>query len=234
MKPVLIFRHTECEGPGYLADFLVRHHRPYRELHIDRGDAVPASPDGAAGLVFMGGPMSVNDDLPWIEPELALIRRASTAGVPVLGHCLGGQLIARALGAEVSPNPTKEIGWHEVHRVDAPVIPGLPRRFQAFHWHGETFSIPEGGVRILASDHCANQAFITKQAVALQFHIEVTGPMVQEWTRLYASDIQQPPTGPVPAIQPPDRLLGDLTGRIAALHRLADLIYHFWIARLQE
>lgn len=235
MKPVLIFRHIECEGPGYLGDFLTRHHRPYRVLHIDEGEAVPPGPDDCAGLVFLGGPMSVNDDLPWIAPELALIRDACAAGIPVLGHCLGGQLIARALGAPVTPAPTKEIGWHEVRCIAAPeavAIPGLPPAFQAFHWHGEGFALPDGATRLMASEYGPHQAFAKGNALALQCHVEVTGAMVREWARRYAADLRNPPTDSQPGVQSADEFLADLPSRIAALHGVADRIYEAWCARL--
>ena len=114
MKPLYIFRHIDCEGPGYLAEVLERKGIPWQLIAIDTDVAVPHSIDGCSGLVFMGGPMSVNDDLPWIGQELALIRAAQTAGLPVLGHCLGGQLISKALGGEITANPVREIGWHPV------------------------------------------------------------------------------------------------------------------------
>ena len=127
MKPVAIFRHSATEGPGYFATYLDARRIPWRLLKIDAGDPVPVAPDAWAGLVFMGGPMSVNDVLPWVEDELALVRRAAAAGVPALGHCLGGQLIAKALGATVSRNPVKEIGWGQVT-----VSPGAEAR----RWFG--------------------------------------------------------------------------------------------------
>src|SRR5689334_6085774 len=98
MNPVAIFRHMPTEGAGYFATFLDRHSVPWRLLKIDEGDTVPDSPEEFSGLCFMGGPMSVNDDLPWIPPALALIRAAVARRVPVIGHCLGGQLMAKALG----------------------------------------------------------------------------------------------------------------------------------------
>src|SRR3989304_3649018 len=111
MKPVAIFRHHRNEGPGYLGAYLDARGVPWTVIRIDQDEKVPADARAFSGAVFMGGPMSVNDDLPWIAPGLDLIRAAVAAGVPVLGHCLGGQLIATALGATVSPNPVKEIGW---------------------------------------------------------------------------------------------------------------------------
>ena len=111
MKPVAIFRHLAVEGPGYFATYLTQRDVPWRLVRIDEGEAVPGDPLQWSGLVFMGGPMSANDDLPWIGEELALIRAAVDCEVPVLGHCLGGQFMAKALGGEVTRNAVKEIGW---------------------------------------------------------------------------------------------------------------------------
>ena len=113
-RPVAIFRHFATEGPAYLGDFLTQRHIPWQLIALDEGAAVPPHPDGYAGLVFMGGPMSVNDPLPWIPPVPQLIRQAARLDIPVLGHCLGSQLMSRALGGVVSRNARKEIGWGEV------------------------------------------------------------------------------------------------------------------------
>ena len=102
MEPILIFRHVACEGPGYLAEFLDRQQFPYSMICIDRNDPIPESLPDTSGLVFMGGGMSVNDDLPWIDQEMRLIRQAVDKNMPVLGHCLGGQLICKALGGQIS------------------------------------------------------------------------------------------------------------------------------------
>ena len=126
LKPVAIFRHSPSEGPAYFATFLDAHAVPWTLIRIDTGEAVPRSPAGHSGLCFMGGPMSVNDDLPWIPPVLDLIRDAVEQDVPVIGHCLGGQLMAKALGGTVSRNPVKEIGWGEVCATDP--------FFLACHW----------------------------------------------------------------------------------------------------
>src|SRR3989304_290806 len=111
MKPLFIFRHIDIEGPGYPTHFLKKHGIHYRLVKVDEGDVIPRSLDNIGGLVFMGGSMSVNDDLPWIHQEITLIKRAAEAKLPILGHCLGGQLISKALGGEVYANPVKEIGW---------------------------------------------------------------------------------------------------------------------------
>src|SRR5262245_55774807 len=114
MKPVAIFRHLAAEGPGHFVTYLTRRNVPWRLVRIDEGEAVPGDPAGFSGLVFMGGPMSANDRLPWIDEILALIRAAVASDVPVLGHCLGAQLMAKALGGEVTRNAVKEIGWGKV------------------------------------------------------------------------------------------------------------------------
>ena len=98
MRPIAIFRYSPSEGPGYFSDYLEARGRPWRIVRIDQGEGVPDDPRAFAGLVLMGGPMSVNDDLPWIPGTLELVRRAVDTGVPCLGHCLGGQLISKALG----------------------------------------------------------------------------------------------------------------------------------------
>jgi len=110
VKPVAVFRFSRTEGPGHFATFLEAHRRPWELVKLDQGDPVPASSEGFAGLGFMGGPMSANDDLPWTGPVLALMRDAVARKVPVIGHCLGGQLLSRSLGGTVSANPVKEIG----------------------------------------------------------------------------------------------------------------------------
>ena len=118
MKPIAIFRHSPTEGAGQFALFLTEHAIPWQMVHIDQGDAVPKDAAAFSGLVFMGGPMSVNDDLPWIPPTLALIRDAYAKDIPLLGHCLGGQLMSKALGGVVSKNAIKELGWGKVNVAD--------------------------------------------------------------------------------------------------------------------
>lgn len=236
MDPVIIFRHVDCEGPGYLAEVLRARAIPFELVRVDAGEPVPEAP-AAAGLVFMGGPMSVNDDLPWVHQELALIRRAVGAGVPVLGHCLGGQLIARALGAEVGPNPVKEIGWHPIATVEAaagaPWIAGVAAELEGFHWHGETFALPDGASHLFASDHCAHQGFALGSGVlALQFHVEMTAELVREWVQRYAEELAASVHSP--AVQTPEAILEDLDRRVAALHGVADVLYDRWLAAVVE
>lgn len=143
-----------------------------------RDSALPP-PDGLDLVIAMGGPMSVNDEdrLPWLVPEKRFLRGAIERGVRVIGICLGAQLIASAMGAPIRRNPHKEIGWFPVEAVPA-AAPGVfrfPDRCTVFHWHGETFDLPPGAVRLAGSAACANQAFaLGRTVLGLQFHLETT------------------------------------------------------------
>lgn len=234
MHPVLIFRHSPTEGPGYFATYLDRHDIPWKLVRIDAGEAIPENLNGISGLCLMGGPMSVNDDLPWIPPVLALIRQAVAADIPVIGHCLGGQLMAKALGAPVSTNPLKEIGWGEVRITDPEAartwLGDTPQPMQAFHWHGETFGLPPGAVRILESPLCANQAFVLNgRHIGMQCHVEMTPEMISRWCSDGAAEIA---TSNSPGVQSPDAIQSDLPARTAQLHLLANPIYSHWIQGL--
>ena len=236
MKPVAIFRHSPTEGPGYFASFLDRHHIPWQLIALDAGEAVPTIPDAFAGLCFMGGPMSVNDDLPWIPSVLELIRQAVAADIPVIGHCLGGQLMSKALGGIVSRNPVKEIGWGRVSPSDAPVAQqwlGDTPGFDAFHWHGETFALPAGATRILGSQHCTNQAFVMGKHLGMQCHVEMTEEMIRTWNTQWADEITDPANIPS-AVQTPEQQFAQLEANLPAMRAIADRLYTRWIAGLRE
>lgn len=192
MKPIAIFRHVAVEGPGYLGEFLTARNIPWQLIAIDAHDPMPSTASAFSGLVFMGGPMSVNDELPWIAQSLALIREAVSLDIPVLGHCLGGQLMAKALGGVVSRNPSKEIGWWPVAVADneaARAWFGDVTTFTAYHWHGETFSLPAAAQLVLSSPACVSQGFVLGKHLALQCHVEMTADMVQDWCRVGAEEV---------------------------------------------
>jgi GMP synthase-like glutamine amidotransferase len=229
MRPIAIFRHLAIEGPGYLAELLDTRNIPWVLIPVDEGAEVPVSPGAYSGLVFMGGPMSVNDDLPWISESLTLIRQAVAADIPVLGHCLGGQLMAKALGGQVTRNPVKEIGWGSVEILDNPAARhwfGDWRDFMAFHWHGETFSLPEGATRLLASAHCANQAFSLRKHLGLQCHVEMTPPMVEAWCAAGRAEIAASGS---PAVATPETILAMTPFCLPAMTRVADHLYQRWL-----
>ena len=183
---VLAFRHVPFEHLGRIEPELVR-----RGIGIDYADLYQpgaAEPDPARydGLIFMGGAMSVNDGLPHLEREARWVAQAVEAGRPVLGVCLGAQLIAKALGASVYRNPVKEIGWFEIELTGEgaadPLFAGVGPRETVFQWHGETFDLPPGARWLASSTACCHQAFrIGSSAYALQFHLEVTPEMIADW-----------------------------------------------------
>ena len=191
---------------------------------------------GISGLCLMGGPMSVNDDLPWIPPLLALIRQAVAADVPVIGHCLGGQLMSKALGGTVGKNPLKEIGWGDVRMTDAdaarPWLGEADQPMLAFHWHGETFSLPAGARRILESAYCANQAYVLNDRhIAMQCHVEMTPELIASWCDHGAAEIAASDS---PGVQSPEAIQADMSARTNRLHQLADKIYSRWIQGLSQ
>lgn len=234
MKPVLIFRHALTEGAGYFSLMLDEKKIPWQLVKIDQGDAMPESAGDFSGLVFMGGPMSVNDDLPWIPPALRLIREAIAADIPVLGHCLGGQLISKALGASISQAPVKEIGWGQVHvaqNEEARYWFGDVQQFQSFHWHGETFTLPEGATHLLASAYCQNQAYSIGKHLAFQCHIEMTTSMVKKWCIVGAPEVAASLHSE--AVQTTEEIQHDLEARIATLNAQAAKVYTNWISGLK-
>jgi GMP synthase-like glutamine amidotransferase len=233
MKPIAIFRHAETEGPGYLATFLDEQRIPWQLIKIDQGEPLPTSILAYSGMVLMGGPMSVNDDLPWISPLLSLIQQAVDADIPVLGHCLGGQLISKALGGVVTKNAVKEIGWGEVivsKNDTARHWFGDMQSFNGFHWHGETFSLPAGAAHLLASQYCENQAYAIGKHLAFQCHIEMTAEMVRSWCDVGAHEMVSASASP--AVQQSDAIQQTLPLHCFFLNKVATQVYKQWIKGL--
>ena len=232
MKPVRIFRHITCEGPGYLGTLLDKQQVPYEIIRIDENQPVPQSLDDVSGLVFMGGSMSVNDPLAWIADEVNLIQAARKLDMPMLGVCLGSQLIAKALGVTVGKGTGQEIGWANVRKTQPQQnngwFDGLDDEFIAFHWHGETFPIPPGADHLLASDCYEHQAFSIGNTLALQFHLEMTADMVREWVGLYQNDVH---CGD-PCVQAEATLLAKTDASVSELNKVADVVLNNWISRL--
>lgn len=230
MKPIAIFRHSSTEGAGHFALFLNQHCIPWQMIHIDQGEAVPEDAGAFLGLVFMGGSMSVNDDLPWIPKVLALIRDAQAKGVPMLGHCLGGQLMSKALGGVVTRNPVKELGWGKVAVADNATARewfGDIREFDSFHWHGETFSLPPGAELLLSSPHCANQAYAIGKHLGMQCHVEMTEGMIRDWCRVGADEIAANLNSP--AVQTAEVMQAQMHDKLPRLHEVAEQLYRHWL-----
>jgi GMP synthase-like glutamine amidotransferase len=185
--PVLVIRHVQIEHAGHIGSALAARGIPY--VYRELGQPVTARDlYNSSGLVLMGGPMSVNDPEPWVDAEIAMIRAAIAAGRAVLGICLGAQLIAKALGSRVYPNPVREIGWGCVDLTEAgcrdPLFSTLTSPAAVFQWHYETFELPDEAVLLARSETCRNQAFRWRNSVyGLQFHLEVDAGMIREWSR---------------------------------------------------
>jgi GMP synthase (glutamine-hydrolysing) len=221
---VLAFRHVPFEGLGLLEKSLRA-----RGVSIEYADGwlsgavFPEAADYAA-LIFLGGPMSVNDNLPYLNREMELIREAAARSQPVLGICLGAQLIAKALGARVYPNARKEIGWFDLRFTAAaagdPLFCGLSHE-TVFHWHGETFDLPPEAELLASSEICRNQAFCFQSNIyGFQFHLEVTPAMISDWCT------QDENCGDVRELTSPI----DADANSVRLAALSDLVFARWWA----
>jgi GMP synthase-like glutamine amidotransferase len=237
MKPVAIFRHSPTEGPGYFAIFLEQQGIPWKLIALDEGEAVPTNSEGFAGLCFMGGPMSVNDPLPWIPEVCTLIRDAVGKHTPVIGHCLGGQLMSKALGGQVSKNPVKEIGWGEACGEDTPVARQwlgklAGQNSTVFQWHGETFSLPNGASRLFTNMHCANQMFVLGPHLGMQCHVEMTPEMIATWSEQWADEATS--AADQASVQTPEQMLAEQPERLPQMRQLSEQLYDKWIMGLDK
>lgn len=238
-RPVAVLQHHADVGPGYFEEWLREHRVDYRLLRLDEGEPVPEVVADFAGICSLGGPMGVDEPLPWIGPELELLRSAVGAGVPVIGHCLGGQLLARALGGAVTRNPVKEIGWGRLATTRPELarewLGATPSEIEMFQWHRDTFAIPARATNFVASRWCDNQAFVLEHAgvahIGMQFHCEVTPAIVRDWTgddTWYDEVLEEREANGGPAVQDAAAMRDDLEARCAAMHVLAGRIYARW------
>ncbi len=183
----LVLMHVENEGPGTLGTFLEEQGSAVTTLHLYRGDRIPAGPRNTDLVVSMGGPMNVYEDEkhPFLREEVRFLRQTVDAGVPLLGICLGAQLVARACGARVYKARVGETGWGTVALTEAgredPLLRDLPETMPVLQWHEDTFDIPAGGELLARSTVCPHQAFRIKEAWGLQFHVEVDREMLAGW-----------------------------------------------------
>lgn len=179
--------------------------------------------------------MSVNDPLPWIEPVCALIREAAAKDVPVIGHCLGGQLMSKALGGQITRNPVKEIGWSCAHGEDNTIARHWLGDFAGksgtvFQWHGETFSIPTGATRLLANGYCANQMFVIGPHLGMQCHVEMTPEMIATWCEQWADEAIA--VADLPSAQTPATMLAEISAKLPVMRQLSEQLYSVWIKGL--
>ncbi len=227
----LVLQHIACEPPGLYEDILSEREVTFTRVELDAGERLPDWQYFDA-IVAMGGPMSVNDEqaLPWLRAEKRLIADAVDAGKPFWGVCLGVQLLASSLGGRVYPGPRPEVGVLPVslteNAVLDPVFRGLPRDFLALQWHGDTFDLPPGAVRLAGSVDYPNQAFKRRNAYGLQFHLEVSNEMVREWAAVpeyaeYLERVLGPGSG--------ERLLRQVKVRVDDLQEQGRLLFERWL-----
>ncbi|MFO1220823.1 MAG: type 1 glutamine amidotransferase [Burkholderiaceae bacterium] len=233
MQPVLILQFMPDDGAGYLGSWARREGVPLTVRHATSGEPFPPDIGGCSALAVLGGAMSVNDDLPYLRDAERLILQAMAAQIPVLGHCLGGQLMAHALGARVQASPAPEIGWQRIGVRDVPEARswfGATREQHVFHWHYESFALPPGAVLLAESAACPNQAFAIGAHLAMQFHVEIDAGKISDWLAgaepAYADALRQG-TG---SVHSPQQIRQDTDARLAAQQALADRIYARWLS----
>jgi GMP synthase (glutamine-hydrolysing) len=198
MKQVLVLQHAAIEKPGIIADVLTSAGYSIQPVHPFDGQPVPQAVDDAQGIVIMGGPMGVyeRDLYPYLQDELHLIEKALEARKPILGICLGSQLLAAALGAQVTRGRQKEIGWYPVrasgHAKVDPLLTGIEDPFVALHWHGDIFDLPRASVRLAYSEFTECQAFRYREnAYGFLFHMETTAEILGGMVTAFEDELRQ-------------------------------------------
>ena len=233
MQPVLILQHLHGDGPAYLRCWLQRQGVPFDVRNAEAGDAYPAHMGAHAALAVLGGEMSANDALPALRQAELLILDAMARDRPVIGHCLGGQLMARALGARVVVSGAPEIGWHRIALHAAPEahawFGGADPPPTVFQWHEEAFELPPGATLLAGSAACAHQAFAIGRHLALQFHVELDEAKLRRWTALdtprFRAQQQRHRT-----VQSGAAMLEAMPRQLPAQQALADRLYGRWLA----
>ena len=239
-KRVLVLQHHRCENLGTIADALQRARIEARYIHSADGEPMPKELGEAAGLIVMGGPQSVYEDdkFPYLREETRLIEDALRRERPVLGTCLGSQLLAATLGAKVYPGRTQEIGWHRLTLATGgacvsacgatdPLFAGAPKSFTGFHWHGDVFDLPRGATQLASSSLTVNQAFrYGKKTYALLFHMEVTLPQIRTMVETFAGELHTAGLNGA-AI----KLNANL--HLPMLHKIGSVFYQRWASLLQ-
>ena len=235
-RPVLILQHLHNDGPAYLATWLAARGVPYQLFNTQAGQAFPASVRGYRALALLGGEISANDELPSLRQAEHLVREAIAHDIPVLGHCLGGQLMAKALGARIVASPAPEVGWHDMSAASNPLAQawfGEGELPLIFHWHFEAFELPQGAVSIATSPACPHQAFaIGERHLAMQFHVEVDAAKLAAWSASQAADYLEAQRE-FPGVHSGERMRADGVAALPAQQRLADHIYARWLSLAQ-
>ena len=233
MASVTILQHIQCETPGIISQCLQNANIDMHLVGIFDGDPIPLNMDAQAGLIIMGGPMSVYDQaqFPFLLAEQRLIEKALEDNKPVLGVCLGSQLLAAVLGAEVKSGAQREIGWYPVALKESAATDSLwkhlPNRFMAYHWHGDAFDLPQGAVSLASSEMTPCQAFrYDKNAYGFLFHMEVTEHIIKNMVTEFQEELEDQRNSAASIIQ---------TSRdyLPALQTIGVRVFRRWIRLLE-
>jgi GMP synthase (glutamine-hydrolysing) len=234
MAKIYVLQHHPVENLGSIADALEGAALAWQYVRVHEGQPVPTEMKGAGGLIVMGGPMGVyqTERYPFLRDEMALIEDAIKHERPVLGVCLGAQIVAAALGAKVDRNPSgKEIGWHPIRLEEAAsddrLMRGLPETLTPFHWHGDIFELPSGAVSLASSDKTPCQAFrYGDKTYGFQFHFEVTTSSVRAMADAFAKDLQRQQIIA-------EEMIADSDQHVARLEQIADTVFSRWASPIQ-
>lgn len=236
MKPVLVLQHLNGDGPAYLGTWLQRAGVPFEVRNTEAGDAFPDHLRDHGALAILGGEMSANDPLPSLRQAERLVREGLATNTPVIGHCLGGQLIARALGVPITASPAPEVGWQPLVVADTPQAQhwfGPAGVRQVFQWHFEAFTPPPGAVALAGSEACPCQAFTLGPNLGLhlglQFHVEVDEEKLLRWSQ-DTGDRYDAARATFASVSSVDDMRAGVARHLAAQQALADRLYTRWLA----
>jgi GMP synthase-like glutamine amidotransferase len=235
VKPILIFEHVETSGAGLFKRFLNARSVPFKILRPNQGDQVPdiSQITNYSGLCFLGGIESVTEPTEAMLKEILLIESAAEIHLPVIGHCLGGQLISKALGGEVSKHDLEEFGWSTLYPEDNQLasewLPDNSTDLKAMQWHSDTFTIPHCATRILKGDYCNNQAFVYERILAMQFHIEIEPEMIKHW----AMELTEKHPASGKSVQTGEQIMNLLEANFDTSEKLAVHLYSRWLESFQ-
>ena len=231
----LVLQHIAVEGPGRLGPFLEQRGWELDTRALYAEDGLPAAPQDYHAIIIMGGPMGVYDEAAYafLRQEHVFLQRAITQQVPLLGICLGSQLLAKALGARVYPNACKEIGWYTVDLTPAGrsdvLFQGAPASLPVFQWHGDAFELPAGAVALASSPQCTHQAFRYGERVyGLLFHLELVPAMIHSWLATFQEELAS-----VQAYIDPQRIVADMPRYLEPYQQVStqiftNLVDHVW------
>ena len=236
MKPVLVLQHLNSDGPAYLATWMRREGVPVELRNTDAGESYPEHMDAFSALAILGGEMSANDPLPSLRRAEVLILDAMARGYPVIGHCLGGQLMARALGARIGASLAPEVGWHPLTPHDSQATRhwfGDDPLGPVFQWHEEAFELPLGATLLASSPACRHQAFAIGAHLAMQFHVEVDEEKLRRWSRLDADAYRALQRRHATVHSGPSMREG-MAEHLGVQQVLANRVYARWLAGVRE